>query len=150
MDEIVFSRESVWLPFVTRHEQGLLLHVVGGADALHQPREFSFPIAEAHLAVISSNLTRHLLLYCALTPLADKAGCDGALDEEAAVALLDPILLSDDGDVDSIFRKIPWDKRLLLAHGADFRLLKRVQLVAALRQATVDADWSRASEYLGR
>lgn len=149
MEEIVFSRESSWLPFVTRHEHKLLLQVVGGADALHQPREFSFPIAEAHLAVISSSLTRHLLLYCALTPLASKAGSGGVLDEEAAVALLDPILLSEDGDVDRIFWKIPWDKRLLLAHGANFRLLKRVQLVAALRHATVQTDWSRARRYLG-
>lgn len=149
MDEIAFSRESSLLPFVTRHEHKLLLHVVGGADALHQPREFSFPIGDAHLAVISSSLTRHLLLYCALTPLADKAGRDGALDEEAAVALLDPILLSADGDVDRIFWKTPWDKRLLLAHGANFRLLKRIQLVAALRHARVQTDWSKVIKYLG-
>lgn len=150
MDEIVFARESPWFPFVMRRDGRLLLRVVGGADAMHDPREFSFPIAEAHLAVISASLTRHLLLYCALTPLANKAGIDGPLDQEAAVALLDPILLSDDGDVDRVFWKTPWDKRLLLAHGANFRLLKRVQLVEALRNATVHADWSRASKYLGR
>ena len=150
MNEIVFSRESSWFPFVTRREGQLLLHVVGGADALHDPREFSFSIEEAHLAVIGSSLTRHLLLYCALTPLADKAGIDGALDEDVAVALLDPILLSEDDDVDRIFWRFPWDRRLLLAHGANFRLLKRVQLVAALRHATVHADWSRVTKYLGR
>lgn len=150
MDEIVFSRESAWFPLVKRRDHQLLLDVVGGADAMHQPREFSFPITEAHLAVISSSLTRHLLLYCALTPLADKAGIGGPLDEAAAVALLDPILFSADADVDRIFWKIPWDRRLLLAHGANFPLLKRGQLIAALRQATVHADWSRASKYLGR
>lgn len=150
MDELVFARESSWFPSVIRQDGELRIHLIGGADALHDPRTFTFPIEAAHLTVIRTSLARHLLLYCALTPLANAAGIGGPLDESAALALLDPILLSTDDEVDRFFWKNRWDKRLLVAHGANIRLLGRVQLVAAVRHATPNPDWSRVHKYLGR
>lgn len=47
---IVFHRENSWLPKVIREDEDLRLEFAGGADALHDPRTFSIPIEEEHLA----------------------------------------------------------------------------------------------------
>lgn len=94
MRDIVFTRRSGWIPQVIREDGELKLMLGAGADANHEPRTFTFPIGEAHLAVIREDLARHLLLWSAVLPLCDAAGTRGKLDENAAVALLDPILLS--------------------------------------------------------
>ncbi|MCC8477617.1 DUF6357 family protein [Streptomyces globisporus] len=90
MRDIVFTRRSGWIPNVIRGDDGLKLMLGAGADANHEPRTFTFPIGEAHLAVIQEDLARHLLLWSAVLPLCDAAGTRGELDENAAVALLDP------------------------------------------------------------
>ena len=118
-----------------------------GADANHEPRTFTFPIGEAHLAVIQEDLARHLLLWSAVLPLCDAAGTRGLLDENAAVALLDPILLSEPADVDSFFQRTPWDRGRLIAHGADIDLLERGQVCAAMRAATEASDGKRVQEH---
>ncbi|MFD6424961.1 DUF6357 family protein [Streptomyces sp. NPDC060198] len=147
MRDIVFTRGTGWIPNVVREDGRLKLLLGAGADANHEPRTFTFPIGEAHLAVIGEDLGRHLLLWSAVLPLCDAAGTRGMLDENAAVALLDPILLSAPADVDALFRRIPWERSRLIAHGADINALERGQVCAAMRTATETSDGKRAQEY---
>ncbi|KIX76921.1 CchlT, partial [Streptomyces sp. MBRL 10] len=142
--EVVFTRGIGWIPNVIREDGELKLMLGAGADANHDPRTFTFPIGEAHLAVIRTDLARHLLLWSAVLPLCDDAGTRGPLDEDAAVALLDPILLSPPADVDSFFRHTRWDRSRLVAHGADTGLLGRGRILAAMRSATETSDGKRA------
>ncbi|MEW2194475.1 DUF6357 family protein [Streptomyces microflavus] len=147
MRDIVFTRQSGWIPNVICEGGELKLMLGAGADANHDPRTFTFPIGEAHLAVIQEDLARHLLLWSAVLPLCDAAGTKGSLDENAAVALLDPILLSAPADVDAFFGSIRWDRGRLIAHGADIDLLERGQVCAAMRAATETSNGKRAQEY---
>ncbi|MGW4700656.1 DUF6357 family protein [Streptomyces sp. NPDC004285] len=146
MRDIVFTRMSGWIPSVIREAGELKLMLGAGADANHEPRTFTFPIEEAHLAVIREDLARHLLLWSAILPLCDDAGTRGRLDEDAAVALLGPILLAPAADVDAIFRRIRWDRSRLVAHGADIGLLERGQVCAAMHAATETPNGKRAQE----
>ncbi|MFI7209914.1 DUF6357 family protein [Micromonospora maritima] len=136
MRDVVFTRGSGWMPTVIREDGELKVMLAAGADANHEPRTFTVPIGEAHLAVIREDLARHLLLWSAVLPLCDAAGTRGRLDEDAAVALLDPVLLSLPADVDALFRRIRWDRSRLVAHGADVALLDRGQVCRAMRAAT--------------
>ncbi|MFE5717073.1 DUF6357 family protein [Streptomyces erythrochromogenes] len=147
MRDIVLTRRSGWIPNVIREDGELKLMLGAGADANHDPRTFTFPIGEAHLAVIREDLARHLLLWAAVLPLCDAAGTAGRLDEDAAVALLDPVLLSSPADVDALFRRIRWDRSRLIAHGADIDLLQRGQVCAAMRAATETPNEKRAQEH---
>ncbi|MFD9289227.1 DUF6357 family protein [Streptomyces sp. NPDC060030] len=147
MRDVVFTRRSDWIPNVIREDGELKLVLGAGADAGHAPRTFTFSIGEAHLAVIREDLARHLLLWSAVLPLCDAAGTRGRLDEKAAVALLDPILLAAPTDVDALFQRIRWDRGRLIAHGADVDLLGRGQVCAAMRAATETSDGRRAQEY---
>ncbi|UOQ60145.1 DUF6357 family protein [Leucobacter rhizosphaerae] len=146
METVEFRRDNGWLPRVLRGVAGLRLEVVGGADALHDPRVFSLPIEAAHLEAIRSDLARHLILCSALLPLCRDAGIDGPLDEGAAVALLDPLLLGAPDEVDAALAAARWDRGQLVAHGADLALLDRGKVHAAMRSARETADWSRAQE----
>lgn len=147
MNDIVFTRSSGWIPNVVREDGELKLMLGAGADANHDPRTFTFSIGEAHLGVIRDDLARHLLLWSAVLPLCDAAGTRGRLDEDAAVALLDPILLGAPADVDALFRRVRWDRSRLVAHGADIGLLERGQVCAAMRAATETSNGQRAQEY---
>ncbi|GGY39511.1 hypothetical protein GCM10010363_20430 [Streptomyces omiyaensis] len=147
MRDVVFTRGSGWIPIVTREDGGPRLTLGAGADANHEPRTFAFPIREDHLAVIREDLARHLLLWSAVLPLCDDAGTRGRLDEDAAVALLDPVLLLPPADVDALFRRIRWDRDRLVAHGADVALLERGRVCAAMRTATETPDEKRAQEH---
>ncbi|MEU7619372.1 DUF6357 family protein [Micromonospora rifamycinica] len=148
MRDTVFTRGGGgWLPQVIREDGELKLMLAAGADANHEPRTFTFPIGEAHLPVIREDLARHLLLWSAVVPLCDAAGTRGDLDVSAAVALLDPILLSAPVEVDALFRRIRWDRSRLVAHGADTDLLERGQVCEAMRTATERSDEKRAQEY---
>lgn len=147
MRDIVFTRRSGWIPNVIDEAGELKLMLGAGADANHEPRTFTFSIKEAHLAVIREDLARHLLLWSAVLPLCEAAGTRGRLDENAAVTLLDPILLSAPADVDALFQRIPWDRGRLIAHGADINLLERGQICAAMRTATETSNGERAQEY---
>ncbi|OKJ69994.1 DUF6357 family protein [Streptomyces sp. CB02460] len=147
MSEVVFTRGSGWMPRVVREDGVLKLTLGAGADANHEPRTFTFPIGEEHLAVIREDLGRHLLLWSAVLPLCDAAGTRGRLDEDAAVALLDPVLLAAPAEVDAYFRRVPWDKGRLVAHGAGIDLLEQGRVCAAMRTATEASDANRAQEY---
>ncbi|MFI7074810.1 DUF6357 family protein [Micromonospora sediminicola] len=147
MRDIVFTRGSGWIPKVIHEDGQLKLMLAAGADANHEPREFTIPISKAHLAVIREDLARHLLLWSAVLPLCDAAGTRGRLDEDAAVALLDPVLLAPPADVDALFRRIPWDRSRPVAHGADIALLERGQVCQAMRAATEGSNERRAQEH---
>jgi hypothetical protein len=146
MSDIIFTRRG-WIPKVIREDGGLKLMLAAGADANHDPRTFTFPIREDHLAVIQDDLARHLLLWTAVLPLCDAAGTRGELDKNAAVALLDPVLLAAPADVDALFGRIRWYSARLVAHGADIDLLEHGQVYAAMRTATESANEKRAQEY---
>ena len=148
MSEGVFSRGPGWLPGVVREDGELRIQLGAGADALHQVRTFSFPISEAHLEVIRDDLARHLLLWAAILPLCDAAGTSRPLDESAAVALLDPILFGPPAEVDTLVREIGARTTMLVAHGADIRLLERGQLVHSLHSATAESDPQRLRTYV--
>ncbi|NJP99787.1 DUF6357 family protein [Streptomyces zingiberis] len=150
MRDIVFTRGSGWIPVVIREDGELRLMLGAGADANHDPRTFTFPVGEAHLAVVREDLPRHLLLWSAVLPLCAAAGTRGPLDEDAATALLDPVLLASPADVDALFRRIPWDRSRLIAHGADIDLLERGEVCAAMRSATGTPDEKRAREHHAR
>ncbi|MFD4576520.1 DUF6357 family protein [Streptomyces sp. NPDC058417] len=147
MRDIVFTRGSGWIPVVIHEDGELRLMLGAGADANHDPRTFTFPVGEAHLAVIREDLPRHLLLWSAVLPLCDAAGTRNPLDENAATALLDPILLAPPADVDAFFRRIRWDRSRLVAHGADLALLERGQVHAAMRSATETPNEKRAQDH---
>ena len=116
MSEVVFTRLIGWIPKVVREDGELRFELYAGADGLHSPRTFSFPIAERHLHVIRDDLARHLLLWIAILPLCDAAGTRGPLDEDAAVASLDPILLGPVTEVDAYFRNRALNTAMLVAH----------------------------------
>ncbi|PZT73659.1 MULTISPECIES: DUF6357 family protein [unclassified Streptomyces] len=145
MRDIVFGR-SGWIPSVVRQDGELRLLLGAGADVTHAPRTFTFPVREAHLAVMREDLGRHLLLWSAVLPLCDAAGTRGPLDEDAAVALLDPILLAPPAEVDALFRRVPWARGTLVAHGADLALLDEGRVHAAMRTATETSDRKRAAD----
>ncbi|QLQ36427.1 DUF6357 family protein [Micromonospora robiginosa] len=142
----VFTRGG-WIPSVIREGDELRLMLGAGADANHEPRTFTVPIGAAHLEVIRADLARHLLLWSALLPLCDDAGTRGRLDESAAVALLDPVLLAPPEDVDALFRRIRWDRSRLVAHGARLGPLEHGQVCEAMRTATETPDEKRAQQH---
>ncbi len=147
MQETVFAR-SGWFPRVVRRDEHLRLELGAGADALHSPRTFSFPISEAHLDVIRADLARHLMLWCAVLPLCDAAGTRGDLDEAAAVALLEPVLLGTPDQVDALLREERVNTTMLVGHGADVDLLERGQVVESLHDARESADHQRVQTYV--
>lgn len=135
------------MPRVIRQGDGeLRLEVVGGADALHDPRVFSIPVTESHVAVVRADLARHLILSSVLLPLCQDAGVSGPIDETAALALFDPILHGNAVEVDATLRVTRWDRGQLVAHGADLELLNRGSIFVAMADAQETADWTRAQE----
>lgn len=147
MDEVVFTRPG-WIPGVVRADGELRLRLGAGADALHQPRTFSFPISDAHLEVIRDDLTRHVLLWAAVLPLCSAAGTNRPLDEDAAVALVDPILLGTEDEVESFIRDVPGHDAMLVGYGADIKLLQRGQVFASMHSATEESNAELVKKYV--
>lgn len=145
--EVVFSRQNGWIPQVIRENGALYVELGAGATANHEPRTFSFPITEAHLEVIKSDLKRHLLVWSAILPLCDAAGTKGPLDEEAAVALLDPILFGSESEVEAFMKTIKWYNGQLISRHANPELLDNGEIFAALETITEASDPSLAAEY---
>lgn len=145
--DVVFTRKNGWMPQVVRKDGAYYIELGAGATANHEPRTFSFPISEAHLEVIKNDFKRHLLLWEAILPLCDAAGTQGPLDEEAAVALLDPILLGSEAEVEAFFKAIKWYNGQLISHHANPELLDKGEIFAALETITEDSDSTLAAEY---
>lgn len=146
-EELVYRRQSGWIPNVIRKDGALYLQLGAGADANHEPRTFTIPISEAHFEVIQNDFARHLLLWVAILPLCDAAGTQDSLDESAAVALLGPILFGTEAEVETLFKTIPWQKPQLISRHADISLLENGEIFAAMQTVTLEEDWSLAAEY---
>lgn len=122
MGETILDR-GTWMPTVESRDGALQLTVIGGSDALHDPRSFSVPIRVEHVEVMRDSLSRHLQLYSVLLPICYAAGTRNPWDETAAAALLDRILFGSRDEVDALFARTRWNRRILLAHGADTGLV---------------------------
>lgn len=149
MATTVFSR-GTWMPRAIEEDGALRLEVVGGADALHDPRLFTVPLREQHLTALRDSLRRHVLLQAVLLPLCNEAGIRGDWDGQAAAALLDPVLLGTPQEVDAALREIRIDRRSLVAHRASIPLLKRRRYFDAAQSVTESTDWARVRKHLGR
>lgn len=147
LNEVAFARHG-WIPRVVREDGALKLELGAGADALHQPRTFSFPILDDHLEVIQNDLTRHVLLWAAVLPLCDAAGTRGPLDEHAAVALLDPILFGSTDEVETFMQGILGYHAMLVGYGADIRLLGRGQIFDSMHSATEESNSELVKTYV--
>lgn len=145
--DIIYARKSTWMPVVMRQDDTLYLKIIGGANALHDPRTFMIPINSHHLQAIKTNFIRHMLLWVALLPLCYAAGNHDPIDEVAAIALCDNILLGSERDIKELFQEIKWDKSQLIAHNADPALLGKGELFAAMKTLTEDSDWKHVEEY---
>jgi hypothetical protein len=148
MTDIVFSR-GVWMPRVAEEDGALRLEVVGGADALHEPRRFTSPLRQEHLTALRDSLRRHVLLQAVLLPLCYEAGIRGDWDEQAAATLLDLILLGAPETVDAALRGTRVDRRSLVAHRASIALLKQARYFDASQPVTESTDWERVRKHLG-
>lgn len=84
----------------------------------------------------------------ALIPLCDDAGIGGPWDVSAAT-LLDSVLLGTPEEVDAALRQVRVDRRILLAHHASVRVLKRRSYFEATQSVTLTADWASARKYEG-
>lgn len=147
MREVVFALEG-WLPRVVRLDPGeLLLEVVGGADALHDPRTFTVLVREDQVAAMRESLPRHVLLRAALLPLCEAAGIRGSIDAHAADTLLECILLGSQGEVDALFARIRWSALHLIAQGADVEMLEQGRFLAAALTAHATSNWGPARAY---
>lgn len=149
MDTVLFTRD-VWLPKVLATGDALWLEVVGGADVLHEPREFLVPVREEHLAALERSLPRHVLLNAALSPLCYAAGVRGDWDEQAAASLVDVVLLGTPAEVDAVLRGAEVNERQLIAHGASLPALEEGRYVEAVQPVTVGSDWERVRRHDGR
>lgn len=148
MTTIVFSRDG-WMPSVLDADDGLLLEVVGGADALHGPRTFTIGIREEHLEALRSSVRRHVLLLGPLLPLCYEAGIGRDWDQDAAARLTDAVLLAAPHDVDQALREVRIDRRVLIAHHGSIPLLQKRRYYEAMSSATVASDWDRVRKHLG-
>lgn len=148
MATTVFSR-GTWMPRAVEEDGALLLEVVGGADALHDPRVFRVPLREEHLTALRDSLRRHVLLQAVLLPLCYEAGNRGDWDEQAAASVLDPILLGSQEEVESTMRGLRVDRRSLVAHRASLPLLARCRYFDATQSVTESTDWARVRKHLG-
>jgi len=147
MSEIVYTREIGWMPYVVRRDGVLFLEFGAGSDANHEPRTFNIPITKDHLEVIRTDFIRHILLWSAVLPLAEAAGTRDPLDEHAAVALLDPILLGSEAEIEKLFKEIKWHHGHLIAHHADPALLALGKIFAAAQSLTKESDPQLVREY---
>lgn len=121
--------------------------MIGGSDALHDPRTFMLPIREAHVDAMRTDAWRHLLLYAALLPLCEQAGVRDEWDDVAAAALLDQILLATPEEVDAALRNSRVQQRVLVAHHADIALLEQRRYIEAVASATTASDWSLVTKW---
>lgn len=146
MDDILLRlTSSPWIPFVVGTDDGPRLQVAVDLDRGYDIREFRFPLTTAHLAVLRSDLARHLLLWCALEPACEdaaRAGRDVRPDPERTRATIDVVLLGPPEQVAAALLPLaPVAVRRLVAHHADPDALERGDLFAALATVREEADW---------
>ncbi len=143
-----------WVPRVVR--EGDRLELVMGVDFNrgYDIREFHFPLTDEHLAALRGSLTRHLVLWCVLQPLAEKAG---RVDRHAkpnrkqAAQVIDVVLLGTEQQVEEYVAGrglTSYQLQPLVAHGGDPGLVAKGRLFEALRdRVRASADWKRVREH---
>lgn len=148
MADVVYARDATWLPWVRGTEHGgLELVMAGGADALHDPREFILPIQAKHLAVLREDLPRHVLLAALLQPLYYAAGIREPLDAQAASVLLQTVLLGTPSQIDALATGAQHVDSYLVGHGADVEALVNGELFRAVRGVIESVDHTRRAEH---
>ena len=154
MRDVVYAvEERGWLPKVVR--EGDQLQLIMGIDVNrgYDIREFQFPITEQHLDVLRASLARHLILWCVLAPLAEKAGSGdrhGTPDPEVAATAIDMVLFGSEQQVEAYVAESvrPYELQSLIAHGGDPALIGEGRLFRALQgRVRVGADWKRVREH---
>ena len=140
--EILFTG-GAWLPQVTVRGGRLHLDIVGGADALHDPREFTIPCEQRHLDAVRESPARLVLLQSAFAPLCERAGIRGPLPDQAAKSLLDPILCRPEAEVNAFMARTKHSTDVLIAYGANLDHLRNHRFVKALQHVREHPDWKR-------
>lgn len=67
-----------------------------------------------------------------MLPICEEAGTNNYFNDEAAMALLDPILFGSEAAVELLFQENNWDTRLLVAHNADIDFLSKANYLPRL------------------
>ncbi len=147
MDGVVYSRKAGGLPFVIEKDGALFLEFGAGSGPNREPRTFTLPITERHLAILRTDLTRHILLATVLYPLGDAAGTNRPLDEAKALKLVDSILFDSEMDVESLLHTVKWYEDTLIAHHANPTQLALGKVFAASKNLTAASDVTLAREY---
>ena len=117
-------------------------------------REFQFPLTEEHLAVLRASLARHLILWCVLAPLAEKAGSGdrhGTPDPEVAATAIDMVLFGTEQQVEAYVAESvrPYELQSLIAHGGDPALIGEGRLFRALQGRVRSGPTGSGSESTG-
>ena len=154
MRDVVYAvEERGWLPKVVR--EGDQLQLIMGIDVNrgYDIHEYQFPITEQHLDVLRASLARHLILWCVLAPLAEKAGTGdrrGTPDPKLAAEAMDTVLFGSEQQVEAYVAE---GVRLgalqrLIAHGGDPTLIGEGRVFRALEgRVRVAADWKLVREH---
>lgn len=154
MREVVYAvEERGWIPKVI-HEGGRLQLLMGiDFNRGYDIREFHFPLTEEHLTVLRASLARHLILWCVLAPLAERAGTGDrhdTPDPEVAATAIDKVLLGTEQQVEDYVAESvrPYELQPLIAHGGDPKLIGKGRLFQALAgRVRVGADWKLVREH---
>ena len=95
MGDVVYAvEERGWIPTVIREGDQLRLTMGIDVNRGYDIHEYQFPITEQHLDVLRASLARHLILWCVLAPLAEKAGTGdrrGTPDPKLAAEAMDTV-----------------------------------------------------------
>ena len=154
MSEVVYAvEERGWIPRVIREGDQLQLIVGIDLNRGYDIREFEFPLTDEHLAVLRASLSRHLILWCVLAPLAEQAATGdphGTFDKLVAAAAIDTVLLGSEQQVEAYVADSvrPYELQPLIAHGGDPTLIGEGRLFRALEgRVRVVADWKQVREH---
>lgn len=154
MSDVVYAVEGRgWIPKVIR--EGDQLQLIMGIDINrgYDIREFQFPLTEEHLAALRASLSRHLILWCVLAPLAEKASTGdrhGTPDPVVAAEAIDTVLLGTEQRVEEYVAEqgSPYELQPLIAHGGDPVLIGEGRIFQALAgRARVGADWKLVRQH---
>lgn len=151
-ESIVYRLPSTpWAPRVVKDGDELMIVIGVDFNRGYDIREFLFPIIGTHLEVIRADLARHLLLWCVLEQLCERAGTgdrDGKPNKAKARAAIDCVLLGSELEIEKYFTHEQVPTRMLIAHGANPQKLEEGELFAALEGGvTAEGNWDLVWEY---
>ncbi len=142
---------TTWAPRVIEQDGELKIEIGVDFNRGYDIREFLFAITDEHLEVIRTNLSRHLLLWCVLEQLCERAGSKdrhGKPNKKKARRAIDLVLLGSEAEVEKYFAHEQVPTRMLIAHGANAQKLEKGTLFAAFKNGlTATGNWDLVSEY---